>query len=185
MNSHRFRRALWSSSPVYNDGMKKYKLFIDLDGVLADFDAKVEELTGKRPDRSNPKADKEMWKAIEKAKTFYRDLELMPDAQHLIGWLRTKLSNDWTILTGISQTPGCAEQKREWCAEVLGDDIPVITCASKDKAAEAWKVTPKGWTPVLVDDWVKYRDVWEQAGGVFILHTSAVDSIKQLKELGL
>ena len=174
----RFQQALVSG---VQSGMK-YKLFIDLDGVLADFDAKVEEITGKRPDRSQPKAEASMWKAIEQYGTFYRDVEPMPDAFHLwycVAPLRP------TILTGISMTPGCTEQKRFWVSKHLGREVFVITCASKDKAAEALKVTPEGYTPVLVDDWTKYRDVWEAAGGIFILHTSAADSIRQLKELGL
>jgi hypothetical protein len=36
---------------------------------------------------------------------------------------------------------------------------------------------------ILVDDWPRYRDLWENAGGVFILHTSAVDSIERVKAI--
>lgn len=162
----------------------KYKLFIDLDGVLADFDGKVEELTGIRPDRSKPGLEKMMWKAIEDHGRFYADLEPMSDATDLLDWLNAH-AKDFTVLTGITTSPGCADQKREWCASWLGQDIPVITCASKDKATEAWKVTPSGTVPVIVDDWTKYQSVWEESGGVFIVHTSAAKSIAKLRELGI
>jgi hypothetical protein len=36
---------------------------------------------------------------------------------------------------------------------------------------------------VLVDDREKHRDLWDNAGGVFIHHTSAEDSILQLAEI--
>lgn len=161
----------------------KYKLFIDLDGVLADFDKAVLELTGKAPDRDNlARADKDMWKAIDLAGTFYRDLDLMPDAMELWGHVK---DHDPTILSGIPLTRGASEQKRQWCAEHLGPDAPVITCASKDKIHKANEVTYVGWTPVLVDDWTKHRQVWIDNGGIFIHHTSAADSIRQLEELGL
>lgn len=183
--STRFQRALHQSSGGVQSGMEtkpKYKLFLDLDGVLADFDSKVEEITGVRPDRSQPKAEASMWKAIERYGTFYRDLDPMPDAMELWDYCSPFKP---TILTGISMTPGCAKQKREWVAAYLDTDVPVITCESKNKAAEALKVTPEGVIPVLVDDWTKYSHVWEQAGGIFILHTSAKSSIQALKNLGM
>ena len=30
---------------------------------------------------------------------------------------------------------------------------------------------------ILIDDWPKYKHLWEEAGGIFILHTSAAQSI--------
>jgi hypothetical protein len=38
---------------------------------------------------------------------------------------------------------------------------------------------------ILVDDYLKYRHLWEEAGGVFVHHTSARHTIRQLAELGL
>jgi hypothetical protein len=36
-------------------------------------------------------------------------------------------------------------------------------------------------TPVLVDDRLKTQESWEEMGGVFIFHTSAKNSIAELK----
>lgn len=164
--------------------LKNYKVFVDLDGVLADFDKKVEELLGHRPDRTQPHAEPAMWKAIEKYRTFYRDLEMMSDAPLLLSYLNLT-STSFTILTGISRTTGCAEQKREWCFSHVGPEVPVITCASKDKAREAWKVTPTTHVPLLIDDWTKYKSVWEESGGEFVVHTSAQDTVHRLRLLGV
>jgi hypothetical protein len=34
-----------------------------------------------------------------------------------------------------------------------------------------------------VDDWPKYRHLWEEAGGIFILHENAKKSIQQVLNL--
>lgn len=38
---------------------------------------------------------------------------------------------------------------------------------------------------VLVDDNLKYRELWETAGGVFIHHTSAEQTIAELVQIGM
>ena len=37
---------------------------------------------------------------------------------------------------------------------------------------------------VLVDDTTRYAHLWEARGGIFVRHTSAVESIQALRELG-
>ncbi len=37
---------------------------------------------------------------------------------------------------------------------------------------------------VLVDDFLKYKHLWEEAGGVFIHHISAAESVRRMAELG-
>ena len=175
----------FSSALLYNQDMNntpKYKIFVDLDGVLADFDKGIEKLTGSGPDKDNLKRDdKAMWKAVDAAGTFYRDLEPMADADELWAFLAPLKP---TILTGIPKTAGAAEQKREWCAGFVGNHVPVITCPSRNKINEAQRVTPEGVIPLLIDDWTKDMDVWKQGGGVFVLHTSAADTIAQLETMG-
>jgi hypothetical protein len=51
----------------------------------------------------------------------------------------------------------------------------MITCASRDKSRH---MKPGD---VLVDDYLKYRHLWEAAGGVFIHHTSAKASLEALR----
>jgi hypothetical protein len=38
---------------------------------------------------------------------------------------------------------------------------------------------------VLVDDLLKYRHLWEEAGGVFVHHRTARDTLGKLSALGL
>ncbi|HYD32915.1 MAG TPA: hypothetical protein VEB64_18925 [Azospirillaceae bacterium] len=148
------------------------ELFLDLDGVLADFDRGVEAVTGRRPERL---ALKEMWRALARQPDFFGTLEFMEDALVLWEFCRPHRP---TILTGLPLGSWAPEQKRRWVARMLGADVPVITCMTREKA----RFSRPG--RVLVDDRDNTRNAWEAAGGVFVLHTSAAQSVAVLKDLG-
>lgn len=147
-------------------------LFLDLDGVLADFDRGVMAVTGQRPEQMPLKA---MWSALSRAPAFFETLEFMEDAEAL--W-RFCAPHRPTILTGLPLGSWAPEQKRRWVARMLGAQVPVITCMSRDKPR--WS----GPGHILVDDRASAREGWERKGGRFIHHRSAGESIAALRELG-
>lgn len=153
--------------------MELDQLFLDLDGVLADFDRGVEEITGKRPDQLGTS---EMWRALAGHENFFGTLALMEDAQQLWDFCEPY---EPIILTGLPRGDWAAAQKHDWVANMLGRDVEVITCWSRDK--HKWS----GPGRVLVDDRASHADKWEAKGGEFILHRSAQQSIHRLTELGL
>lgn len=154
------------------------QIYVDLDGVLADFDSHYLKHFGIKPDKATDNVD---WERIRYVSNFYADMDGMPDSHDLWEFV-SQLKPAPIILTGIpSSIPGAEAQKRKWCAEYLGDHIKVITCKSRDKSL-VLKDTPGA---ILIDDWTKYQDLWVAAGGKFIVHTSAADSIKQLLEMGI
>lgn len=170
----------------------RYQLFVDLDGVLADFDRAVEKITGLRPSQQSPKA---MWPRLARTPGFYANLPWMEDGPEL--WRRVA-PLDPVILTGLPRGNWAEPQKLEWCRREVGPEVPVIACMSREKADKAaeWLLehaagnaagptagaTP---VPVLIDDRASLKERWEEAGGVFILHTSAAESIAALEKLGL
>lgn len=166
-----------------NSPAASFRLFLDLDGVLADFDTGVQRVTGKLPAEQSPRA---MWPQLARAKEFYATLPWIADGPEL--W-RYAAKHDPIILTGVPFGGWAAEQKRRWCERELGPAVRVITCWSKEKAhkaiAELAARNEKERTPILVDDREKMRDPWVAAGGLFILHTSAAESIAALQEIGL
>lgn len=148
------------------------KLFLDLDGVLADFDRGVAEVTGKRPEDLPLKA---MWAALARAPRFFEMLAFLHDAEAL--W-RFCEPHRPTILTGLPLGSWAPEQKKRWVSRMLGAHVPVITCIARDKPRRS------GPGHVLVDDRASAREGWERKGGAFVHHASAERSIAALRRLG-
>lgn len=146
-------------------------LYVDLDGVLADFDSFYYKTFGYIPNRTDKKVH---WGKIKNHKNFYYNLPLMQDAMQL--WEYVSRYNP-TILTGIPYSIDEAVQnKKDWIKKYFGD-VPVICCYSKDKS----NYCQPG--DIIVDDYDKYRQKWLDKGGIWILHTNAEKSIRELKEV--
>lgn len=153
------------------------ELYLDCDGVLADFNRKFREITGQEPHiYETEHGAKQFWRVIRKHENFYGTLELMEDAMEL--WEAVKHLNP-TILTGIPLGDWAVPQKQGWKTLKFGDNVKMITCLAREKN----KYCTKG--AILVDDTLKYRHLWEAAGGIFIHHVSAKQSIAELKEIGI
>jgi hypothetical protein len=157
---------------------ENYVLFLDLDGVLVDFDRGVIEVTGLRPE--DLKLSK-MWGALARTDAFFERLSWTTDGPRL--WEATRSYNP-TVLTGLPLGDWAAPQKRAWCARELGPNIPVITCMSRDKILRAKETLSDHQIPVIVDDRPHYKDLWEAEGGLFIVHTSTASSLDALRALG-
>ncbi|TIU94670.1 MAG: hypothetical protein E5W09_22585 [Mesorhizobium sp.] len=156
-------------------GGHRQQLFLDCDGVLADFDAAFAAQFGHPPRvYEAQKGSNTFWRDIQhEAKDFYRNLPLMADARVLydaVAHLRP------IILTGCPLGGWAEPQKLAWAAEHF-PGVPMITCMSKDKRTYCRP------GDILVDDYLKYRDLWEGAGGIFIHHTSAASSLAALAAL--
>lgn len=149
-------------------------LFLDCDGVLADFDAGARKLLGMSPQAFQAKHGRgEFWKRLARAGNFYGDLEEMADAQILFGAVKHLKP---TILTGLPLGKWAAPQKERWAAEHF-PGVPIITTMAREKHLHMEK------GDVLVDDRENHRALWEDAGGVFIHHKSAQDTLRQLAEI--
>jgi 5'(3')-deoxyribonucleotidase len=137
------------------------KIFVDMDGVLADFVKGVEGpkyLNG--PLTCEQDYDS---KKIQFAfKGLFRDLPIMPGMARLIKEVK-QTTNHWEILTAS----GDLARKL-----VVRDKLK-----GRDKAVFARP------NHVLIDDRKDNIEAWEQAGGIGILHTDADDTINQLNKL--
>lgn len=152
------------------------QLFLDCDGVLADFDGSAEAIFGLPPRKFEDKfGTKRFWVDLQSHEDFYTNLPLMPDARELFEAVEHL---NPVILTGLPVGDWAEPQKRRWGLKHF-PDTTMICCMSKDKKDH---MQPGD---ILIDDWPKYKSVWEEAGGIFILHTSAKESIAKLKELGV
>lgn len=148
---------------------------LDLDGVFADFDGGILKITGKLPHELEKR---DMWKAVARNKTFFEDLELLPDAMDLWNYV-SKLPVTLRVLTGLPTVNDGAGQKKRWVAKTLSDKIEVNVCRSKDKYLFAKPGR------LLIDDRTKMVEPYRDAGGLAILHRSTVETIGHLQALGL
>jgi hypothetical protein len=150
------------------------RLFLDADGVLADFDEGAKMLLGMTPRQFEARhGRREFWRRIASAKNFYGSLPEMPDARLLFDAVEHLQP---TILTGLPLGRWAAPQKVEWAAEHF-PGVPIITCMARDKARH---MKPGD---VLVDDSETHRAAFEHAGVVFIHHKNAVDSLRLLAKI--
>lgn len=154
-------------------------LYLDMDGVLADFDKaagytmgtdniyKYEFVWG----------TKKFWDKINENPQFFRDIEPMEDCWDLLGAVGHLHP---VILTAIPDSNGdtVAKQKRAWIKEHIGNH-QVITCHTYDK--------PNYCQPgdILIDDRAVNRDAWLAKGGTYIIHTTAARSVAALTALGI
>jgi hypothetical protein len=152
------------------------QLFLDLDGVLADFDTHCQTCFGVDMNRGGAEP-KGIWDQIRDHPNFYAELPLMPGAIELYA-AACALHPHPIILTGIPwSVEEAAQNKRDWVAEHIDPYAEVICCGS------AMKVQHGKPGDVLVDDWARYESVWIEMGGVFILHRSVNETIVRLREL--
>ena len=155
---------------------QKYTIYCDLDGVLVDFDKGYKDLTGMTTQEANAQGDKVFWEPIKKAgASFWIKLKWMPDGKQL--WDYIKQYNP-SILSAPSREESSRIGKRVWMKHNLPDAKLILANAVN-------KQNYSGENQILIDDREKNIEQWRNKGGIGILHTSATDTIKQLKELGL
>jgi hypothetical protein len=152
---------------------------LDCDGVVCDFSSKAEEILGMPFDEHAAKFRlKETWRELRHYRSpegwgFYESLDFMPDAHILLD--ATK-HIPRTLLTGCPFGDWGPKQKQKWRYRMT-PDIPMITCMASDKHLH---MTPGD---VLIDDREKHRAAWENAGGIWITHVSAEQSVKELMQV--
>jgi hypothetical protein len=149
-------------------------LFLDLDGVLADFDAGAKAVLGMLPREFEARYSRsEFWRRLARAKDFYASLPLLPDAMVLFDAVKHL---EPTILTGLPLGNWAAPQKVRWAAQHF-PGTKIITTMARDKYKHMTGMD------VLVDDRADHRERWKAAGGTFVHHKNAIDSLRQLAKI--
>lgn len=156
------------------------QIFLDMDGVLADFDSAKQKLQeeyalGRALEKN------EMWTIIHSEFPYwFYNLPVMADAVELYRWAIEKVEIfNTAILTAVGRTNSMevARQKTAWIRFNLDHDATIIPCRRKHK--KAW-ATPES---LLIDDNEQNCLEFREAGGHAILYTGFEDCKQQYDNL--
>lgn len=153
-----------------------YKIFCDLDGVLADFNKRFQYFSnGILPkDYESRHGLENFWQFIDNyGVEFWSEIEWMEDGKEL--WDYIKPFSPY-ILSSPSRSASSKIGKFKWIKKHL-PDFQLILAYSKDKQYYAKS------NHILIDDKLSNVHEWINRGGIGIHHTSTKNSINQLKNI--
>lgn len=157
-------------------------IYLDMDGVVADFDEYAKRTLGVPPSQGIYPND--IWNQLASNDRIYRDLVLCKEANTLVESIREiALANKIYIkfLTAVpkgNDVPWAFYDKVEW-AQKYFPGIPVMFGPfSKDKHTHCKP------DDILIDDRLSNIEEWASAGGHAILYTGdAQDAITKVKQV--
>ena len=159
---------------------KVRQIFLDMDGVLADFQTTCSEMLGLK-----------IWNTAEghklydlnkrelTAKHMFRRLNPLPDAWKLVDYcMNSGIHTEILTAAGTVNRTLVIRDKIDWIRRYISPYWIIIpTFKGSQKAAFAHKKA------VLIDDRQRNIDAWVEAGGIGILHKTADDTIEQLDNI--
>jgi 5'(3')-deoxyribonucleotidase len=144
-------------------------VYLDMDGVLADFFGQVADREGASHWRKARKI-KDRIDQVAQEPGFFLDLKPLPNAARLVRGV-VKLAGDYSILSSpmMSNPEQSTREKTQWLDHYLQKCPPqsVQFDQHKEKFARQADGTPN----ILIDDWVANIQLWVANGGIGILYT--------------
>jgi len=157
--------------------MKIQTVYVDMDGVIADFSKRYKEKFRATPEetRSNKEFNRFFKKFIDDGE--FSTLDLMPDALELLSYLNS-FDVPKEILSSTARPENhemIAPQKQMW---LLKHNIQYKANFVPGKSLKYKYATPDS---IIIDDTKSVIDDWNKAGGIGILHRDTVSTIAMLK----
>lgn len=171
------------------DTNKKPHLYLDMDGVQADFFGAWAKEHGVKHYKAIPHPEdaiNDLAHSKEKrVYDFFRDLDPLPGGMRIVKWLHDH-KIPFTVLSAPLRGPyakASIQAKKDWLDEFNpGTSQHAIFTSEKYKYA-----TKDGQSQVLVDDFGKYLNAWRDHGGIAIKHEddNTDHTIKELERIYL
>ena len=148
------------------DLSKDSEVYVDMDGVLADFFGAWKRLVGK-----DWREIKDLDSALQKIRDkddFWLNIPLTPNAMNLLGLVK-QLKGSYNILSApLPNDPNSEPHKRQWIEKNLSAFPPSKVIITSNKSVHATQ--PDGTPNILIDDFGQNIAKWQAAGGVGFKH---------------
>ncbi len=171
---------------LYNEDMDKMPtIYLDMDGVLADFFGGVEKLYGV-----------DHWKELTNDKTkdlkseviaritgtnFFETLPKFPTADNLIKMVKDFTGGTYSINTSPlrGDNENSAKYKKVWISNNIEQPAEVVVTGRKESYA---KDKASGTPNILIDDRPVNIQRWQDAGGYGILYQANKDPLSKVQK---
>jgi len=172
---------------MFEDIAKAYDIFVDMDGVLTNFEGRFEQFAGVTPDEyiaqksiqvGKDKAYEQFWDLVDEqvGVRFWAGMPWMPEGEELYKYIKKYKP---TILTSPSRNENSKIGKGVWVKRNMSGVPLKFGYQAQGKARFA------GPNKILIDDRTENINAWKAAGGIGILFKSTEQVKNELSKLGL
>jgi len=164
----------------------EYKVYLDMDGVIADFDQRFRDLSGMEPKEFESKYGKKaFWNLIDEEHKikFWVGIPTMPGASDLVNAVK---DYNYELLTSPSAKKQSYLGKILWVRNHIGSVFPSKPRINFKKAKEKHLVKPQlAKTDILIDDREDTIGRWNAAGGTGIVYKNISQVLNDFGKLDL
>lgn len=145
-------------------------VYVDMDGVVADFVGKYKECFGRCAVEDGIEEASRICSTVPE---FFSYLESIPKGIELVKWLTNNEYEVVFLTTPIPEMERCTKDKIAWIRRKIGDGYSVIFAKNKARYVESDK-------DILIDDMSHNLIAWEMSGGVAINFAHDLKEIKRI-----
>jgi 5'(3')-deoxyribonucleotidase len=159
----------YAETNIFEELAPESELYVDMDGVLADFFGEWAKLMGVDSWRNIKDIDSALNK-IKQQPNFWINLPMTSNALQLLSAIKAYKGKYNILSAPLAGDKNSVPQKKEWIKKNLSSFPPqkIIIDPNKSKYAKQPNGTPNG----LIDDYGDNIRKWEQAGGIAIKHNN-------------
>lgn len=162
--------VITEDADLFEDVTSETEIFVDMDGVLADFFGEWAKLVGVSHFKKIPEkmSNEDALQLIRDTETFWTDLPMLSNAKNLLNIIK-QVKGEYNICSSpLADDPRSEPLKRKWVRENLSFFPPKRVIITHDKAKYATQ--PNGTPNILIDDYKVNIQKWESAGGIGFKH---------------
>ncbi len=153
---------------------QEFQIYVDMDGVLTDFDASFKKVDGRPTTEVEKEGDPAFWEHVKKGGLeFWSEMPWMKSGKKLWNFVKPYKP---IILSSPAEHSDSPKGKKIWIKRELGNVKLILKRANE-------KHEFSGENKILIDDLTKNIARWKSAGGIGILFKSAEQVIKELKKI--